>query len=100
MKLTQDQTDQIQQKTGLEPVPTEIAQQSGLANHFGDETFYLNADGIFVFEQGRDPSAEDSGDAGAVTAIKIASVEQVGEANEVAVRAIEPQQTTLTVELA
>jgi len=95
MKLTQQQADHIQEKTGLEPVPNEIAAQSGLTQHFGDDTFYLNADGIFVFED--QTSAEDQS---TVTAVKIAAVEQVGEGSEVVVRGVEPQQTTLTVDLA
>ena len=100
MKLTQQQTDQIHEKTGLAPVPSEVAAEAGLTQHFGDNTFYLNADGIYVFEEGGEAAAEDAGDASTVTAIKIAAVEQSGEGNEVVVRGVEPQETTLTVELA
>lgn len=99
MKLNQQQTQQIQNETGLEPIPSEVAEESGLTEHFGDETFYLNADGIFVFEEGRQATAEGSEDASKVTAVKIAAVEQSGEGDGVTVHGVEPQETTMTVEL-
>lgn len=100
MKLTQQQAERIQEKTGLEPVPSEVAAESGLTGHFGDDTFYLNADGIYVFQQPGEPAAEPTEAASTVTAVKIASVEPSPEGDGVAVRSIEPQETTLTVELA
>lgn len=99
MKLNQQQSEQIQQKTGLQPLPDELAAESGLTGHFGDNTFYLNADGIYVFEEGGQPAEGSAAGANAVTAIKIASVEETAEGDGVAVHGIEPQETTLTVEL-
>lgn len=99
MKLTKQQTEQIQEKTGLEPVPSKVAAESGLVQHFGDNTFYLSTDGIYVFKEGGQAAEESSGDADTVTAVKIAAVEQKGDEGEVVVRGIQPQETAMTVEL-
>ena len=101
MKLTEQQTTIIQEKTGLEPLPTEVAAESGLTGHFGDETFYLNSDGIYVFVENQQAEEASEGDASAVTAVKIAAIERDGDdEGQVMVRGVQPQQTGLTVELA
>jgi hypothetical protein len=99
MKLTQHQVDIIQDKTGLTPVPSQAAAESGLAEHFGDETFYVNNEGVYVFQEAQQPD-KDSNQPQTVTAVMIAAVEPSGEDNELMVRGIDPRGTTLVVELA
>lgn len=98
MKLNQHQVDLIQEKTGLAPIPSDASANSGLAEHFGDHTFYVDEDGVYVFEEAQQPAA-DSTDRESVTAVMIATVEPSGEGGEAMVRGIDPRMTTLTVEL-
>lgn len=107
MKLNQDQVDTIKEKTGLTPIPQEAAADSGLEGHFGDNTFYLDSQGVYVFEEIRTeddgvqtvvPPEQATGES--VTAIQIAAVEQGEQEGAVSVRSIQPQATTLTVDLA
>ncbi|WP_109807471.1 hypothetical protein [Sphingosinithalassobacter portus] len=108
MKLDQQQIDTIKDKTGLTPIPETAAADSGLQGHFGENTFYLDAQGVYVFEEleTREDGAQavvapGEGNGDSVTAIQIAAVER-GEGDDAAVtvRSIQPQATTLTVELA
>lgn len=107
MKLNQDQVDTIHEKTGLTPIPHDAASDSGLAGHFGDDTFYLDSQGVYVFEEVKTeadgiqtvvPPEQATGES--VTAIQIAAVEEGEQDGAVNVRSIQPQATTLTVELA
>lgn len=119
MKLTKTQVATIEKKTGFTPVPDEAAAETGLAEHFGEDTFYLDAQGVYVFEEvERDAFPDSTGAVGAaaeanaahgaaaggapkkpVVAVQIAAVEPAGE-DQVTVRAIQPKATELTVDLA
>jgi hypothetical protein len=97
MKLTASQVTAIQKKTGLKPLPDSAASETGLAEAFGDQTFYVDPQGIYVFESIENPS----GDGDPVMAIQIASVEPQEEGSEqVTVRAVQPRPIDLTVDLA
>ena len=98
MKLSQDQVDQIRDKTGFTPLPDEAAAQSGLAGHFGEDTFYLDPNGVYVFEETEQASGRQGK---ALTAFQIAAVEGTAEEGEedVTIRGIEPKATALTVDL-
>lgn len=95
MKLNKKQVDTIEKKTGFSPVPDDAATQSGLAGHFGENTFYLDSKGVYVFEAVEQPSEE--GDH--VMAVQIAEVEPA-EGDAVTIRGIQPKATALTVDLA
>ncbi len=56
MKLTKQQVAMIEKKTGFSPVPEEAAGESGLIGHFGENTFYLDTKGVYVFEEVEQPS--------------------------------------------
>lgn len=116
MKLTQQQVKTIEKKTGFKPLPDEAAEQSGLARAFGDQTFYVDPNGVYVFE----PVEPPSGMGEPMMAIQIAEVEGAGgaeggaqgadgggggeeagaEGGEVTVRPVQPRTTSLTVDLA
>lgn len=98
MKLNQHQVEVIQEKTGLAPIPAQTAASSGLAEHFGDHSFYVDSEGVYVFEEAESPAA-DGADRESVIAVKIATVEPSGDDGEAMVRGIDPTITTLTVEL-
>ena len=103
MRLNENQVQTIENKTGLTPISDEAASDSGLAGHFGDNTFYLDSRGVYVFEeiQPVDESGAPVGEANGdmVTAIQIAAVEPA-EGDAVTVRSIQPEATQLTIELA
>lgn len=97
MKLTASQVTVIQNKTGLKPLPETAASESGLADAFGDQTFYVDPQGVYVFESIENPS----GDGDPVMAIQIAAVEQKEDGgDEVTVRAVQPRPIDLTIDLA
>jgi hypothetical protein len=111
MKLTATQVKTIENKTGFKPLPDDAASQSGLADAFGDQTFYVDPNGVYVFESVEPPSGEGE----AIMAIQIAEVERPaaagngasegngsdeGNSGEVTVRPIQPRTTSLTVDLA
>ena len=97
MKLTKKQVKAIEKKTGFTPLPDEAAAESGLAEAFGDQTFYVDPDGVYVFEA----VEQLSGTGEPVTAIQIAEVERSEEdSDEVTVRAVQPRTASLTVDLA
>jgi len=117
MKLSAAQVKKIEKKTGFKPLPDEAAEESGLAGAFGDQTFYVDPDGVYVFE----PVEAASGMGEPLMAIQIAEVERAGgdEAgakgaegdgaggdgsdrggDEVTVRPVQPRTTSLTVDLA
>ena len=99
MKLNQQQVDIIQEKTGLAPIPSQSVDSSGLAEHFGEHTFYADNEGVYVFEEVGQPAGDDA-ERESVTAVMIATVEPIGEGGEAMVRGCDPQMTTLTIELA
>lgn len=119
MKLTASQVATIEKKTGFTPVPDSAAAETGLADHFGEDTFYLDARGVYVFEEVEEGAFPDeagavgaaataNAEAGAVAetapkkpvvAVQIAAVEPAGD-DQVTVRAIQPKATSLAVDLA
>ena len=113
MKLTAAQVKAIEKKTGFKPLPDEAAEQSGLAGAFGDQTFYVDPNGVYVFEPVENPSGEGE----PMMAIQIAEVDRAGAGagdgaeageggngadrdGEVTVRPVQPRTTSLTVDLA
>ena len=50
MKLTDAQIAQIKDRVGAEPVPAESPATAMLSGHFGHHTFYVNEEGLHVFE--------------------------------------------------
>ena len=97
MKLTADQVKSIEKKTGFKPLPDDAAAQSGLAEAFGDQTFYVDENGLYVFE-----SVEPASGMGEpLLGIRIAKVEgPKPEDDEVTLRPVMPQTTDLRVDLA
>jgi hypothetical protein len=68
MKLDQSQLQQVSEQVGLDPVPDSDPAQYYLETHFGTHTFYLDRNGLYVWEA----VAEDDGSAAHIEAMKIA----------------------------
>ena len=98
MKLTPVQIDVIREATGFAPLTDEQASEGGLYGHFGDNTFYMDEAGIYVFEEVEIEGERQAGEQ-PVTAIKIAALEPTDKDGEVEIRSISPLLTTTTVDI-
>lgn len=98
MKLSPVQIDTIHEATGFSPLTEEQASESGLPGFFGDNTFYMDDKGVYVFEEVEVEGEPMAGEQ-PVTAIKIAALEPTGKEGEVQVRSIQPLLTTTTVDI-
>lgn len=98
MKLTPYQIEAIRAAEGFSPITEEQASESGLYGFFGDNTFYMDDQGVYVFEE-VEIEGETLKGVQPVTAIQIASLEPTGNGDEVQVRSIEPLLTTTTVDI-
>lgn len=97
MKLSATQVTVIKEKTGLKPLTDEVAVESGLSGFFGENSFYVDDRGVYVFEEA-DGAVPADPEGALLTAIQIASVEPA-EGKAVTVRSIEPRTTQLVVEI-
>lgn len=96
MKLSEQEAGAIKAETGLEPLPPEAPAQPDLEAHFGEHTFYVAEQGLFIFE----PEAEEKADgeaADSARAVQLAVwTEQDGKK---ALAVIEPTPTDLVASL-
>ena len=72
MKLNRSQIAAVRRDTGFRPIPADTAAETGLAGAFGDQTFYCDEDGLYVFEA----VAPASGETEPLLGIRIARVER------------------------
>ncbi len=69
MKLSADQIEQVHDKTGVDPIPKNHPSLPELRDGFGDHTFYLDSDGLHIWEL-----TEAAGEEGQVIhAVRVAS---------------------------
>lgn len=64
MKLTSQQVASVKQELGADPIEETNPAISTLRQAFGDHTFYLASDGLFVLEPADEVFKEDQGAAG------------------------------------
>lgn len=50
MKLTDPQIAQVKEQIGVEPVPAGSQTTELLTKHFGDHTFYVDEQGLHIFQ--------------------------------------------------
>lgn len=96
MKLSEQEALSIRAETGMEPLPEAAPSQATLETHFGEHTFYVADQGLFVFEPVTD--SDDGADAAdKARAVQLAVwAEQDGRR---ALAPIEPQPTELIANL-
>lgn len=99
MKLTPAQIEIIREQTGFSPLPEEVALSSGLSGFFGDNTFYTDSSGVYIFEE-IEEEGQPEPEGQPVTAIMIAALEPTGNGDEMQVRAVQARLTTTTVDIA
>jgi hypothetical protein len=69
MRLSEPQTQRVQEKTGASVVPEDNPSMPALKQNFGDHTFFLDAEGLHIWETVTDEPAED----GKLVGVRIAS---------------------------
>ena len=69
MKLNTKQIEQVQTQVGVDPIPEDNPATQNLKDHFGDHTFYLDQNGLHVWEWVDGPESEGQ----PVTAMRVAS---------------------------
>lgn len=57
MKLSSQQVTSVKQELGADPLDAENPAMKSLLDAFGEHTFYVGGDGLFVFEPVNDPEA-------------------------------------------
>lgn len=92
MKLSSEQVKVVEERTGLQPIPEENPAMSQLKENFGDHTFYVDDNGLYVLEtDGEAPDGENH-----ATAVQVASWT---DENRTALQAHEPQVTDAVFKL-
>jgi len=69
MRLSELQTQRIQEQTGASVVPDDNPSMPALKQNFGDHTFFLDADGLHIWES----VAENPDDKAKLVGVRIAS---------------------------
>ena len=50
MKLSAQQIEQLRDQMSLDPIPDDDGSAEELRNVFGDHTFYVDSDGLYIWE--------------------------------------------------
>ena len=93
MKLSADQIEQVHDQTGVDPIPDDHLSLPELQDAFGDHTFYLDSDGLHIWE-----FSEAAGEEGQVIhAVRVASWTNE---EKTSLSSHEPQSSVAIVKLA
>ncbi|MBT6093387.1 MAG: hypothetical protein HOH04_00795 [Rhodospirillaceae bacterium] len=95
MKLDAQQLALVENQTGAKPVPADDPAVEQLSGAFGDHSFFLDPNGLYIFEAVDLPDTE----AGTSPALLIQVAEWTGE-DKSAIGAIEPKPADLIIDLA
>lgn len=93
MKLNDEQVEQVGTQTGLKPIPDDNPATPKLQERFGEHTFYLDANGLYIWE----PVDDVEGAKEPAAAIMLATWE--GEDKQ-ALKPTTPTRSQVVVELA
>ncbi|MBT3658874.1 MAG: hypothetical protein HOA30_19335 [Rhodospirillaceae bacterium] len=64
MKLTEAQITAVEEKTGAKPLPEEDDATKQMAEAFGEHTFYLDQNGLYIMEK-----SDEQGETGMLTVL-------------------------------
>jgi len=92
MKLNDQQVENVKGQTGLHPIPEDNTATQRLTDHFGDHTFYLDANGLYIWE----PDDEVDSGAQAATAVMLAVW---GDEEKTFLKPTPPAKSNVTIEL-
>lgn len=93
MKLTSNQTAAVKQRVNIDPIDEENPVVEPLRQAFGDHTFYIVSDGLFVLEPVNDPGQGDE-------PVQFVLVAAWTDETKNALKAVEPHQTGTVIDLA
>jgi hypothetical protein len=93
MKLNDTQMQEVNKQTGLNPIPDDNPAAPQLQERFGEHTFYLDANGLFIWE----PTDAAEGANEPAAAVMLAA--WTGEEKQ-ALKPTEPVRSKVVVELA
>ena len=88
MKLNDAQAEKIKSQFGAEPLPADEPAVGQLTEAFGDHTFYLDANGLIIFEP-----VEDQADSARAVLVAIWADDKKEQ-----LAGVEPQQTDTIVD--
>jgi len=94
MKLTSEQVAVVKEQLGADPIEDENPAMDTLCNTFGEHTFYLGADGLFVLE----PAVEEAPQQGEPAQLVL--VAAWTDEQRTALKPVEPQVSDMVVDLA
>lgn len=92
MKISDQEIKEIHEKLGIHPLPEDYADLANLREVFGDQTFYMTADGLHIWEYAGVAGAEGQ----VMIALKVASWANEGKTN---LSLHKPQLTDVTVKI-
>ncbi len=93
MKLTSTQAAAVKQRVNIDPIDEENPVAEPLRKAFGDHTFFVVSDGLFVLEAVNDASQGDD-------PARFVMVAAWTSEEKNALQPIEPQQTNTVIDLA
>lgn len=93
MKLSSQQVAVVKDELGADPLGEENPAMESLKNAFGDHTFYVGSDGLFVFESVNEPEQ-------AREPAQLVLVASWTDDQKTALEKIPPQQTDKVIDLA
>jgi hypothetical protein len=93
MKLNDTQMQQVNKQTGLEPIPDDNPATPRLQERFGEHTFYLDANGLYIWEP------VDAADGANQPAAAVMLAAWAGDEKQ-ALKPTEPTRSRVVVELA
>ena len=92
MKISDQEIKEIHAKLGIHPLPDDYADLANLRKIFGDQTFYMTADGLHIWEYAEVAGAEGQ----VMIALKVASWANGGKTD---LSIHKPQLTDVIVKL-
>jgi len=93
MKLTSNQAAAVKQRVNIDPIDEENPVIEPLRKAFGDHTFYIVSDGLFVLEEVTESTEEDE-------PARFVMVAAWTNEEKNALQPVEPQRTNTVVDLA
>ena len=104
MKLTDANIKTVKETLGADPLEADNPAIEPLTQNFGEHTFYVGQEGLFVFEpdaeandpeqaNGEDKEADDG------NTVRLMLIAAWTDEKREAIRAVEPQPTEMTVSL-
>ena len=94
MKLSAEQIEQVEDQSGAMPIPDDNPGLPGLNKTFGNHTFYVDPEGLHVFEWDQEQAGSD----GAST-VKLVQLAEWTDDNRTHLKQMQPSEATSGIRL-